>query len=255
MDGIVDLLAAQQAALAALVAPLDRDGLVRPSRCPGWTIADVLLHLAQTNELAVASLDGSFDAAVTALAAGAAAATTVDGWAAATVDAQRPADPTESADRWLTSAGAQVAAFGAADPSARVPWVSGLLAARTLAATRLAETWIHHVDIASPLGATVPPGEHLRPIARLAWRTLPHAFARVGDELHGPVAFELTAPDGSRWDFVPDEPPARAVVTVVRGPAADLCEVAGQRARAAGTALVAEGPDAEAVLRLVRTFA
>jgi hypothetical protein len=41
----------------------------------------------------------------------------------------------------------------------------------------------------------------------------------------------------------------------VSGPAADLCAVAGRRAAAADTGLSAEGPDAEAVLRLVRTFA
>jgi hypothetical protein len=41
----------------------------------------------------------------------------------------------------------------------------------------------------------------------------------------------------------------------VRGPATDLCAVAGQRMAAADTALRAEGPDAESVLRLVRTFA
>ena len=44
-------------------------------------------------------------------------------------------------------------------------------------------------------------------------------------------------------------------MTGVRGPALDLCRVAGQRADAADTALAATGPDAEAVLDLVRTFA
>ena len=44
-------------------------------------------------------------------------------------------------------------------------------------------------------------------------------------------------------------------MTTVRGDALDLCLVAGQRADAADTGLVAEGPDAEGVLALVRTFA
>ena len=48
-----------------------------------------------------------------------------------------------------------------------------------------------------------------------------------------------------------DTPPA----TVLTGSAAELCEVAGQRATAAETALAGSGPDAEAVLRLMRTFA
>jgi hypothetical protein len=41
----------------------------------------------------------------------------------------------------------------------------------------------------------------------------------------------------------------------VRGPADDLCLVAGRRLEPADSALVAEGPGAEVVLRLIRTYA
>ena len=93
--------------------------------------------------------------------------------------------------------------------------------------------------------------DRLRHIARLAWRTLPYAFARSGRELTGPVAFDLTAPDGSRWAFGVDG----ATTTTVRGSALDVCMVAAQRVNADATDLVADGPDASAVLELVRTFA
>jgi hypothetical protein len=46
--------------------------------------------------------------------------------------------------------------------------VPGELSARTLATTRLAETWIHAGDVAGALGVTLPPTDRLRPIARLA---------------------------------------------------------------------------------------
>jgi len=65
------------------------------------------------------------------------------------------------------------------------------------------------------------------------------------------VAFDLEAPDGSGWAFRGGEEAA----TVVTGTALDLCTVAGQRADARDTGLTATGPDADAVLRLVRTFA
>ena len=130
-------------------------------------------------------------------------------------------------------------------------WVAGELSTRTLATTRLAEAWIHTGDVASAFGVTPARTDRLHHIARLAWRTLPYAFARAGQRLSGPVAFELVGPQGDAWTFVPDEPPA----TTVRGPAAELCMVAGQRAAAAETELVADGPDGEAVLSLVRTFA
>ena len=94
-----------------------------------------------------------------------------------------------------------------------------------------------------PTGSRTSPG--------LAWRTLPYAFARAGRELSGPVAFELAAPSGERWEFTPDTAPA----TVIRGDGVELCLVAARRLDPAATALRGEGPDAAAVLELVRTYA
>ena len=94
------------------------------------------------------------------------------------------------------------------------------------------------------------PSGRLYHIARLAWRTLPYAFARAGEEGPGPVAFELRAPGGDLWSFTPDAP-----TTVVRGDAFDLCMVAARRVEPAETGLRADGPDGDAVLRLVRTYA
>ena len=92
---------------------------------------------------------------------------------------------------------------------------AGKLSVHTLTTTRLAETWIHTGDVADALGTTLAPTDRLRHVARLAWRTLPYAFARGGRELHGPVAFDLRGPDGDSWDFVPDTDP----VTTIHGDA------------------------------------
>ncbi|OWY61055.1 hypothetical protein B7486_65855, partial [cyanobacterium TDX16] len=72
-----------------------------------------------------------------------------------------------------------------------------------------------------------------------------------GHDAAGDVAFVLESPSGETWTF--GDPDTAA--TVIRGTAAELCELAGQRASASDTALQAEGPDADAVLRLARTFA
>lgn len=249
---VVGALVAQQQELRALVEGRGEDELRRPTRCAGWSATDVLLHLAQTNEAAVASVEGRLEGFALGGVAGEAAAD-VDELADAAVVAERDASPGEVRDRWQGSAGAQAAAFASCDPHARVVWVAGDLAARTLASTRLSETWIHTVDVASAFGIVPAPTDRLWHIARLAWRTVPYAFARAGRTLHGAVAFELVGPTGGSWSFRPaaDHEP----LTVVRGSAVDLCEVAGQRAEAADTDLLAEGPDADAVLALVRTFA
>lgn len=248
---VIDALRAQQAELAAIVAGATADDLLLPSRCPGWTVADVLLHLAQTDEMAVASAEGRVEAYMAEAAEGMApGGSNVDDWAGALVDKER-GEPLTTLERWRVAAGAQVDALARCDGSERLTWVAGQLAARTLATTRLTEAWIHTVDVAVAFGPPPPPTDRLWHTARLAWRTLPYALARAGAELHGSVAFELEAPDGSTWSFGVDDHPT----TTVTGSALDLCTVAGQRADAADTSLRAEGPDAEAVLCLVRTFA
>ena len=250
---VVDALAEQQAELFALVSGRSADELRLPTRCTGWSATDVLLHLAQTNEAAVASVEGRLGDFSLGGVDGM-EATDVDELADLAVRAEAALSPGEVRDRWSASAAAQEAAFQAIDPHARVLWVEGELAARTLASTRLSETWIHTVDVASAFGLALEPTDRLWHVARLAWRTVPYAFARAGHELRGPVAFELEGPDGSAWSFLPHTA-AGPAVTVVRGAADELCEVAGQRADAADTDLTAEGPDALAVLALVRTFA
>jgi uncharacterized protein (TIGR03084 family) len=250
MDEVVDALRAQQAELASYVADLDAAGLGRPSRCAGWTVADVLLHLAQTDEMAVASLAGDLPGYLDRASAGVTfTGSTVDDWAGVLVDAQR-GEPEAARDRWLVAADAEAAAFAAADPHARVQWVAGEMAARTLATTRLTEAWIHTVDVAVAFGPEPAPTGRLRHTARLVWRTLPYALAQEGRTLAGDVAFVLDAPDGSTWTIGEAD-----AATTIRGRAVDLCTVAGQRATAAERGLTGTGPDADAVLRLMRTFA
>ena len=253
MDAILSALNQQQDELDGLLRDLDEAGWALPSRCPDWSIADVVVHVAQTNEAAAASAEGHPEgvAAVFRNAAREApAGATIDDLVALTVAAERGKPGNEVYERWRASAAAQIKALAACDPGARLPWAVGDLSAVTLATTRLAEVWIHTGDVAAALGRQQTAGAHLKPIARLAWRTLPYAFARSNRTLSGPVALSLTAPDGI-WEFTPDEPAA----TTVTGPVLDFCLVAARRADPSDTALTATGPDAEAVLELVRTFA
>ncbi len=251
MAELIHHLANQQAELALIVEEMTVEDLLTPSRCAGWSVADVLLHLAQTNEAAVASLAGSFDDTISNMWDSSAEVADVDEWAALVVESERPSDPGDSAVRWRASADAQLAAFGSCDPHARVPWVVGDLAARTLASTRLSETWIHTNDVAVPLGVVTQAGDQLHPIARLAWRTIPYAFERAGEFPPAPVALRLDAPDGSIWRFRAEgEAP-----NLVEGSALEFCEVAAQRADGSSTSLQATGPDADRILRFVRTFA
>jgi uncharacterized protein (TIGR03084 family) len=243
-------LAEQHAELDDLIAGLDPAQWARPSPCEGWSVADVVLHLSQTDGMAIASLEGRFAEDLAVRTMDTTNGTTVDDGADAMVRGARGAPGSVVRDRWRANAATLRERFAAVDPHTRVDWVAGTLSARTLASTRLSECWIHTGDVAGALGVEHPPTPRLRSIARLAWRTLPYAFERAGRTLHGPVAFELRGPDGAAWSFRPDQPPA----TVVRGEGAELCLVAARRVGPSATSLEAEGPDADAVLELVRTY-
>lgn len=251
VDEVRRALADEQAALAGLLAGRDAADGERPTRCPGWSVRHVVLHLAQSDELAAGSLTGRFGETLAGLTAGLPATSSVDEAAAAMVAAAEDSSWDAARARWQEAAG-RLTAAGDTDLSARVPWVTGTVSARTLLTTRLAETWIHAGDVAAAFGVVPAPTERLRLVARLAWRTLPYAFGRAGRELAGPVAFHLSGPAGEPWDFVPDGAEA---VTTVRGPAEALCAVAARRVPASATSLTAEGPDGALVLELVRTYA
>jgi uncharacterized protein (TIGR03084 family) len=251
MQAILTALEEQHAELEELLDSLDDVGWQRPTRCEGWNVADVVLHLAQTDELALASARGRFAEGLDVLAGGLDGHGNVDDGAAAIVARERGMTHAALLERWRTGASALRDALGASDPRQRVRWVSGQVSTQTLATTRLAECWIHTGDVAEALDAVQEPTDRLKHVARLAWRTLPYAFARDGRDLAGPVAFDLRAPSGERWHFVPDTEPA----TVIEGAGADLCLVAARRVAAEDTTLRGAGPDARAVLELVRTYA
>ena len=251
MDAILSALGDQHAELDALLRPLDDDGWSSPTRCEGWTVADVVLHLAQTDQLALASAQGRFADGLAVLAHGLEGTGNVDDGAAAMVERERGLAKAALYERWRTGAAALRDTLAASDPHQRVDWVAGQLSIHTLVATRIAECWIHSGDVAEAVGVEQVPTDRLEHVARLAWRTLPYAFAREGRELAGPVAFELRAPSGAAWEFVPKEPPS----TTIAGDGTELCLVAARRVVPEDTSLRGTGPDADAVLELVRTYA
>lgn len=238
-------LTEQHRELEGVLTGLDADAWVRPvPGCPGWSVADVVLHLAQTDELVVASVERGF-AAAAGIADG-----PVDDMVGQLVERERGASGPSILERWRAASTAARALLAGSDPRRPLPWVVTDLPARTMATTRLSECWIHTNDVADAVGVALTPGDRLWHIARLAVRTVPYAFTRAGLPDPGPVAARLTAPDGAPWEFGPPDAP-----TTITGPALDFCLVAARRLDPAASALTATGPAAPDVLRFVRTYA
>jgi uncharacterized protein (TIGR03084 family) len=228
---VFDDLAAEQERLESILASLDEAQWASASGAAGWTVADVVLHLAQAEEMVAASVEER--------AAGMVRAQRRDGAPAAAVF-----------ERWQRARLAALAALHGAGQDQPVQWVAGPVKPATLATTRLTEHWAHGLDITGPLGIDFPDSGRLRHVAWLAHRTLPYALS-LGGAPPVVVRFELTAPDGSEvWRFGPGD-----AGSAISGPAGELCRVAVRRLDPAGSALQADGPDGAAALRWLRTYA
>ena len=240
---IFDDLEAEQDRLEEILAGLGDDQWAAPSAAAGWSVSDVVLHLAQSEEAVVASVDGA------ALRPEPGSGATVDQIMDDLVAAQR-AEPAAVFGRWREARRAAVAALRAADPGKPLSWVEAPMKPATMATTRLAEHWAHGLDITGPLDIAFPDTDRIRHIAWLAHRTLPYAFALAGA---GPqdVRCDLTAPDGvTPWEFGPD-----SAGSAISGPAGDFCRVAAQRMTPEQSGLTASGAHGPAALRLLRTYA
>jgi uncharacterized protein (TIGR03084 family) len=237
---IFDDLSAEQDRLSHILSGLTEEQWLSESGASGWTIADVVLHLAQGDEGVVSSAAGGDRLS---------GAGDVDEWAAAMVSAER-ALPAVAFARWQQARVAALAALRAAPESQSLRWVVAPMKPATMATTRLAEHWAHGLDITGPLGIDFPDTPRLRNIAWLAHRTLPYALARSGTAA-GPVRVELTSPDGTEvWRFGPDE-----AESAISGPAGAFCRVAAQRLAPAESGLTTTGPDAATALAVIRTYA
>ena len=241
---IIDDLAAEQQRIESILGHLDDQDWGAPSLCADWSICDVVLHLAQTEEAAAATVSRPVSERSRAEESRG-----VDDAVGRAVEAERGL-PAAVFERWRRACEAFVAAFRQADPDALVQWVGGTLKPATLATTRLAEHWAHGLDIATPLGIEFPDTNRLRHVAWLGHRTLPYAFTITGQKPQA-IYCELYGPDGGEpWTFGPEDAPSS-----VRGDGGAFCRVGAQRLSPIDSGLIAAGPYAHAALAVLRNYA
>lgn len=239
---IFDDLAAEQDRLEKILDGLPERAWWHDSTAPGWTVADVVLHLAQTEEALVAAVSGA------GVRDWARYGDTVDEAMAALVRAEREG-PGDVLARWRSARQTALTELRRCDPRRPLPWVAAPLKPRTLATTRLAEHWAHTLDITVPLGIDYPDTVRLRHVAWLGYSTLPYAFQLAGQPPHE-VSCALAAPDGTTWRFGPEE--ADSSIT---GPAGAFCRVGAQRLAPHDSGLVTSGPHGAVALRVLRNYA
>jgi len=251
MPELVDLLAdlaAEQAVLDDLVAPLPADSWRLDTPADGWDIAAQIGHLAFFDGKAVRAAtdpDGFLAEELPAVQADPA------GYMAAGVTRSHELAPDELLGWWRDERAAFHAAFAALDPKAKVPWYGPPMSVPSKVTARLMETWAHGQDVADALGVRREPSARLKHIAHIAVRARGFSYAVRERELPAAgVRVDLAGPAGEIWSWGEGSDADR-----ISGPALDFCLVLTQRRHWSDTALVANGPLAAEWLAIGQAFA
>lgn len=188
----------------------------------GWTVRDVVAHLAAVHEVALERLVGRTAAAVD-LADLHRANERV-------IDELRQADVPATRARWQAGVtGLHEAVAAPAVPT--VGWLGLEPPASALLVDRAFETWIHADDIRRAVGlpGVDPSGPHLRVLCDLAVQVLPMGLVRTGRPHDALVTLELTGPGGGAWTMPLGAGAASGRVLRITAPARELCLLMADR--------------------------
>ncbi len=244
MEAICDDLDAEHQSLDELVAPLSEDDWSLPTPATDWSIRDQISHLWFFDQRAAMALrDPDEFAADTEelIAAGGTAASVLPG---------RSMTGQQMLAAWREDRVALLRLARTVDPSARIPWYGPAMGARSFITARLMEAWAHGQDVADALGATRVPTARLKHVAHIGVRARPFSYLINGLALpDAPVHVELTAPDGSTWEW-----DAQGTDSV-RGTALDFCLAVTQRRHLSDTSLQIHGAGAIEWMNIAQAFA
>jgi uncharacterized protein (TIGR03084 family) len=241
IDDVLRDLVDEYDRIDSILGSLTTEQWLSPSGAPGWSVADTVLHLAQS-ESGVAStlttptsewhtrdhpLDEAMNNQVKSSSLG----------------------PAQIFSFWQDARRSSVAALAQADPSQSFRWAAAPLRPRTLATTRLAEHWAHALDITGPLGISYADTDRLRHIAWLGHATFPYALQLAGLAVH-PVLCTLTSPSGQPFVYGPADASSH-----VSGSMSAFCRVGARRLDGDDSGLTTNGPEARSALKVLRNYA
>jgi uncharacterized protein (TIGR03084 family) len=141
MDELLDDLQAEQRGLQERLRSIDPELWLQPTPARGWDVRDTIAHLADTDEMAIATATGTSgslnDRAATA-------ASGEDVTFRGVLHGRRRSGAQVLA-WWESTTAAVREMFEAIDPNVRVPWGIGMRPP-SLVTARLMETWAHGLD-------------------------------------------------------------------------------------------------------------
>jgi uncharacterized protein (TIGR03084 family) len=243
---LLDDLVAEQRGVQERLASISAEAWLRPTPARGWDVRDTISHLADTDEMAIATATGrpgSINERASAAASG--EDVTYQG-----VLHGRRRSGAEVLAWWESTSAAEHEMFLGLDPGVRVPWGIGMRPP-SLVTARMMETWAHGLDVCAALGLEPRDTDRLAHIAWLATRALPYAYTVAEREPPAePIRVELTLPSGAEWNTGP-----ASAVNRITGSASEYCRVFVHRLKPADAhAVRADGPAAIDALAVARAF-
>ncbi|MCW2855843.1 MAG: wyosine base formation protein [Marmoricola sp.] len=243
---LVDL-SAEGDALATLVSGLDEAGWRTMTPAEGWDIATTIVHLAWTDESAIAA--GTDKEAWDALVLEAMA--DPNGFVDAQAFEGAEASGAEIFARWQAGRPALVTMLRDYPAGQKLPWYGPPMSPASMATARFMETWAHALDVADALGVKLEPTDRLRHVTHLGVRTRNYAYSV--HQLEPPTEefrIDLVSPSGELWSWGPQD-----AAQTLTGSAYDFCLLVTQRAHRDDLDLVATGPDVDRWLDIAQAFA
>ena len=246
---LLDDLAAEQAALDAVLARMTDSQWDLPSHAPGWLVRDQVSHLGHVDEVATRAITDP--AGFRTEAAGALRAADRAAYELRYLAHGRAMKP-PALRAWWREAGARfLAAARPLDPKARLPWYGPDMGVAMFVTARLMETWSHGLDVVDIVGLPRPDTDRLRHVVFIGVRTRDFSYVNRGLPPNTtPVYVELTAPSGATWAHGDAAADNRII-----GSASDFCRVVTQRRNLADTDLQVTGPAAQDWMRVAQAFA
>jgi uncharacterized protein (TIGR03084 family) len=253
LEQVLADLTAEGDALEEAVLPLDEEGWRTPVPAEGWDIATTIVHLAWTDEAAIAA--GTDKEAWDALVI--AAIGDPEGYVDSVAFDGAKAPGTEILARWQASRPALVEMLRAYPEGQKLPWYGPPMSPTSMATARFMETWAHALDVYDALISTgsitrrPEPTDRIRHIAHLGVRTRNFAFGVHGLDAPGEeFRIDLVSPSGEVWAWGPED-----ATQTLTGSAGDFCRLVTQRVNRADTDLVATGADVDRWLDVAQAFA
>ena len=248
-EQLLDDLAAEQAALDAVLGRMTDAQWDLTSHAPGWLVRDQVAHLAHFDEAAALAITDSDAFRANAVAA----RTGVDRgtYEARYLSRGRAMRPPELHACWRGAGEKLLATARPIDLRMRLPWFGPEMGAMSFFTARLMETWSHGLDVVDVVNIPRPDTDRLRHVVFLGVLTREFSYVTRGlapDTT--PVYVELTAPSGATWTYGD-----AAADNRITGRASDFCRVVTQRRNVADTDLRITGPSAQDWMRLAQAFA